>query len=80
MCSGIEAPIFAMKMVQSIIDRVVPGEGVLDFRHEFACEIMKFKQSYILPNTDGVAYSILYHHNSKTTTYQPDMRQAECLE
>ncbi|KAI2620365.1 hypothetical protein GGS26DRAFT_601735 [Hypomontagnella submonticulosa] len=53
MCSGTEAPIFAMKMVQDILNRMMPGEGALQFSHEFACEIVKFKQGYILRNTEG---------------------------
>ncbi|KAI0386871.1 hypothetical protein F5Y04DRAFT_288674 [Hypomontagnella monticulosa] len=57
MCSGTEAPIFAMKMVQDVLERMAPGKKAFVFTHEFACEIVNWKQGYILRNTDG---AILY--------------------
>ncbi|KAI5861205.1 hypothetical protein GGS23DRAFT_612184 [Durotheca rogersii] len=58
MCSGTEAPIFAMKMLQDSYGRSNPGKQILGFDHVFSAEIEAFKQAYIARNAEG---SILFN-------------------
>ncbi|KAI2625705.1 hypothetical protein GGR54DRAFT_637484 [Hypoxylon sp. NC1633] len=51
MCSGTEAPIFAVKMLFEFWSRLLPGEVSVDFSHVFSAEIVPFKQAYIARNT-----------------------------
>ncbi|KAL7623203.1 hypothetical protein AAE478_006884 [Parahypoxylon ruwenzoriense] len=53
MCSGTEAPIFAMQMLQDFYSRSNPGLSILNFDHVFSAEIEAFKQAYIARNTEG---------------------------
>ncbi|KAI8966527.1 S-adenosyl-L-methionine-dependent methyltransferase [Daldinia sp. FL1419] len=58
LCSGTEAPVFALKMLQEAFDRMRPGNQFLQFSHVFSVEIDKDKQAYIARNTEG---SILFN-------------------
>ncbi|KAI2469441.1 hypothetical protein F4781DRAFT_431325 [Annulohypoxylon bovei var. microspora] len=58
MCSGTEAPIFALKMLQDFWERMMPGRNLLEFEHLFSAEIVGYKQSYIMRNTED---AILFH-------------------
>ncbi|KAI1638962.1 hypothetical protein F4809DRAFT_199476 [Biscogniauxia mediterranea] len=53
MCSGTEAPIFALKMAQEAYGRLHPGEQFLNFNHVFSVENEDYKQAYIARNTEG---------------------------
>lgn len=53
MCSGTEAPVFAIEMLQEFWERQDPGKKFLEFSHVFSVEISGFKQAYITRNTDN---------------------------
>ncbi|KAI0108359.1 hypothetical protein F4814DRAFT_455140 [Daldinia grandis] len=53
MCSGTEAPIFALKMLEESFDRMQLGKSFLKFSHIFSAEIDPIKQAYIARNTEG---------------------------
>ncbi|KAI1380681.1 hypothetical protein F4677DRAFT_194779 [Hypoxylon crocopeplum] len=59
MCSGTEAPIFALEMLQDFWNRIQPEKEFLEFEHIFSVEIVPFKQAYILRNTSN---SILFNN------------------
>ncbi|KAI0892196.1 hypothetical protein F4806DRAFT_489081 [Annulohypoxylon nitens] len=52
MCSGTEAPLFALMELQDCWEKIFPGRQVLQFLHVFSAEIVPFKQAYILRNTN----------------------------
>ncbi|KAI1270481.1 hypothetical protein F5Y18DRAFT_421974 [Xylariaceae sp. FL1019] len=51
MCSGTEAPIFALQMLKEAFDEHYPHAPFLHFNHEFSVEIVPFKQAYLERNT-----------------------------
>lgn len=53
MCSGTDAPIFALKMLEESFDRMQLGRQFLKFSHIFSAEIDPVKQAYIARNTEG---------------------------
>ncbi|KAI1416189.1 hypothetical protein F5Y13DRAFT_206216 [Hypoxylon sp. FL1857] len=53
MCSGTEAPIWALKMLQEFFERTQPGRRFLNLSHVFSVEIVPFKQAYIARNAPG---------------------------
>ncbi|KAI0144141.1 hypothetical protein F4776DRAFT_675687 [Hypoxylon sp. NC0597] len=50
MCSGTEAPIWALKMLVEFFERTQPGRRFLKVSHLFSVEIVPFKQAYIARN------------------------------
>ena len=57
MCSGTEAPIEAMRMLQDMHSWTYPDDSYPTFDHVFSVEVVPYKQSYIRRNTEG---SILF--------------------
>lgn len=55
MCSGTDAPIFALKMLANEFFALT-GRELFRFRQQFAVEIEPYKQSYIRRNTDAVVF------------------------
>ncbi|CAJ2502319.1 Uu.00g097130.m01.CDS01 [Anthostomella pinea] len=53
MCSGTEAPIFALKMFQDSFAKLHNGKQLISINHVFSVEIEPFKQAYIRRNTTG---------------------------
>ncbi|KAL2264457.1 hypothetical protein VTK26DRAFT_22 [Humicola hyalothermophila] len=49
LCSGTDAPIFALKLIQEALQTMGFG-SVLGFKHLFSCEIEPFKQGFIRRN------------------------------
>ncbi|KAK4133784.1 hypothetical protein BT67DRAFT_382302 [Trichocladium antarcticum] len=49
LCSGTEAPIFALRMIQEAMEAMSP-DAALEFKHLFSCEIEPFKQGFIRRN------------------------------
>ncbi|KAI1814162.1 hypothetical protein GGS20DRAFT_430758 [Poronia punctata] len=80
-CSGTEAPIFALKLIQETYQRLgmSTDRKLIDFKHPFSAEIEPFKQAYISRNAPG---SIVYRNvadlavpeNSAAPTSMGDMR------
>ncbi|KAI0885480.1 uncharacterized protein GGS22DRAFT_199782 [Annulohypoxylon maeteangense] len=57
MCSGTEAPLFALEMLRDSWERLQPGRQFLQFLHVFSAEIVGFKQAYIMRNTDATVFN-----------------------
>lgn len=55
MCSGTEAPIFALKLLQAEFFALT-GLELLRTRHLFSVEIEPYKQAYIRRNTDAPVF------------------------
>ncbi|KAH8671353.1 S-adenosyl-L-methionine-dependent methyltransferase [Xylariales sp. PMI_506] len=55
MCSGTEAPIKALQLIQEVHYSKVQAE-LFRFKHVFSVEIEPFKQGYIKRNTDAVVF------------------------
>lgn len=55
MCSGTEAPIFALKLIQNAFFQII-GCELFRFKHLFSVEIEPFKQEYIRRNTDAPVF------------------------
>ncbi|KAI1142492.1 hypothetical protein F5Y05DRAFT_228274 [Hypoxylon sp. FL0543] len=53
LCSGTEAPIWALKMLVEFFERAQPGRRFLNLSHVFSAEITPFKQAYIARNAPG---------------------------
>lgn len=49
LCSGTEAPIFALRMIREAMEAMSP-DATLEFKHLFSCEIEPFKQGFIRRN------------------------------
>jgi hypothetical protein len=60
MCSGTDAPIFALEQIQESFSRFYPGSEFLRTEHVFSVEIVPFKQSWILRHTDAIVFRDLY--------------------
>ncbi|KAI1355229.1 hypothetical protein F5Y01DRAFT_201462 [Xylaria sp. FL0043] len=52
-CSGTEAPIFALQLIQEISQLVTNGRKFIEFNHLFSVENEPFKQAYISRNAPG---------------------------
>ncbi|KAI0974015.1 hypothetical protein F4678DRAFT_394727 [Xylaria arbuscula] len=52
-CSGTEAPIFALKLIKEISHLVGDGRRFIEFNHLFSVENEPFKQAYISRNAPG---------------------------
>ncbi|KAI1303313.1 hypothetical protein F5Y03DRAFT_396031 [Xylaria venustula] len=52
-CSGTEAPIFALKLIKEISQLVSNGQRFIEFNHLFSVENEPFKQAYISRNAPG---------------------------
>ncbi|KAI8633814.1 hypothetical protein F5Y19DRAFT_253658 [Xylariaceae sp. FL1651] len=52
-CSGTEAPIFALKLIKEMFQKLHSGKVLLEFEHVFSVENEPFKQAYIARNTTG---------------------------
>ncbi|KAJ2998058.1 hypothetical protein NUW58_g439 [Xylaria curta] len=53
MCSGTEAPVFALKLIKEISQLLTDGRTFLQYDHKFSVEIEPFKQAYISRNAPG---------------------------
>ncbi|KAI0407619.1 hypothetical protein F4802DRAFT_519168 [Xylaria palmicola] len=53
MCSGTEAPVFALKLIKELSQWLTNGRPFVEFEHLFSVEIEPFKQSYISRNAPG---------------------------
>ncbi len=53
MCSGTEAPIFALKLIKDISWLVTNGRKFIEVNHLFSVENEPFKQAYISRNAPG---------------------------
>ncbi|KAI0102057.1 hypothetical protein GGR51DRAFT_574417 [Nemania sp. FL0031] len=53
MCSGTEAPIFALKLIKEISQSLTNGQTFMQFNHLFSVENEPFKQAYISRNAPG---------------------------
>ncbi|KAI1133441.1 hypothetical protein F5Y10DRAFT_260322 [Nemania abortiva] len=53
MCSGTEAPIFALKLIKEISQPLANGRRFIEFDHLFSAENEPFKQAYISRNAPG---------------------------
>lgn len=59
MCSGTEAPVFAMQMIVDAMNSLRPGEEggrLLEFEHVFSAEIVPWKQAWCLRNVDATVF------------------------
>ncbi|TGJ88702.1 hypothetical protein E0Z10_g120 [Xylaria hypoxylon] len=52
-CSGTEAPIFALKLIKEISQVITSGQKFMQFNHLFSVENEPFKQAYISRNAPG---------------------------
>ncbi|KAI1362702.1 hypothetical protein F5Y08DRAFT_355183 [Xylaria arbuscula] len=52
-CSGTEAPIFALKLIKEIARLATDGRPFIEFNHLFSVENEPFKQAYISRNAPG---------------------------
>ncbi|KXX80855.1 DNA repair protein RAD5 [Madurella mycetomatis] len=52
LCSGTDAPIFALRMLQNAMQTMGFGSGY-EFKHLYSCEIEPFKQGFIRRNVPG---------------------------
>ncbi|KAI1820500.1 hypothetical protein F4861DRAFT_522865 [Xylaria intraflava] len=52
-CSGTEAPVFALKLIQELSQILTNGQMFLQFDHLFSVENEPFKQAYISRNAPG---------------------------
>lgn len=52
LCSGTDAPIFALTMLQNAMKTMGFGRG-FEFKHLYSCEIEPFKQGFIRRNVSG---------------------------
>ena len=52
-CSGTEAPIFALKLIKDIAKLLTNGRPFIEFNHLFSVENEPFKQAYISRNAPG---------------------------
>lgn len=55
MCSGTEAPIFALKLLQAEF-HALTGTELFRFNHQYSVEIEPYKQAYIRRNTDAKVF------------------------
>lgn len=53
MCSGTEAPVFALKLIKEISQLLTNGQMFVEFDHLFSVENEPFKQAYISRNAPG---------------------------
>lgn len=53
MCSGTEAPVFALKLIKEISQILTNGPMFVEFDHLFSVENEPFKQAYISRNAPG---------------------------
>ncbi|KAI1154625.1 hypothetical protein F4825DRAFT_163570 [Nemania diffusa] len=53
MCSGTEAPIFALRIINEISQSINDGQTFMEFDHLFSVENEPFKQAYISRNAPG---------------------------
>ncbi|KAI1112170.1 hypothetical protein F5Y14DRAFT_463767 [Nemania sp. NC0429] len=53
MCSGTEAPVFALKLINEISQILTNGRKFVEFDHLFSVENEPFKQAYISRNAPG---------------------------
>ncbi|KAI1845167.1 hypothetical protein JX266_008714 [Neoarthrinium moseri] len=70
MCSGTEAPIFAMKLIQEVFFAEC-GLELFKFKHLFSVEIEPFKQTYIRRNTDALLFRDVCDFYPKNLTEAP---------
>ncbi|KAI1177184.1 hypothetical protein F4777DRAFT_577238 [Nemania sp. FL0916] len=53
MCSGTEAPVFALKLIRDISQLLTNNQMLVEFDHLFSVEIEPYKQAYISRNAPG---------------------------
>ncbi|KAJ8126512.1 hypothetical protein O1611_g7126 [Lasiodiplodia mahajangana] len=79
MCSGTEAPIFALKLIKEISQSLTRGLTFLEFNHLFSVENEPFKQAYISRNApDSTVFRDVMDFTDPVATTAPTILGDHC--
>ncbi|KAI0434333.1 hypothetical protein F5Y09DRAFT_267628 [Xylaria sp. FL1042] len=78
-CSGTEAPIFALKLIQDISQLFTNGRKFIELHHLFSVENEPFKQAYISRNAPGsIVFRDVVDFADKNATSAPTIMGDHC--
>ncbi|KAK5628651.1 hypothetical protein RRF57_004366 [Xylaria bambusicola] len=78
-CSGTEAPIFALKLIKDISKLLIHGCDFIEFSHLFSVENEPFKQAYISRNAPGsIVFRDVVDFADKDATAAPTILGDHC--